>query len=357
MACTAEGVAGIEYDAIFECAMRDLEITEELRDKLQALLSQRDQHHTEIMRIQSQWALIAESKGKPDADQWLASQPFLASKVQQLLQSIQTIDQQIGLEKEMAAKKKLDVAQEIAKAPTLISSLLENIPNIKLSCIDVKQKKRRIHGFRHLSSYRALSESIKELFPSCKYELTWNENVIDSEDSFIIVLEEHTEKANIKEDYNLSTIVLEVELLDEKAEEDEEDSNVNDKSTCSSSEDENISYNPIEQHAETGRWTPAEKIRLQEGLRRFKSDYKSVASFVGTRTNKQVANFLLKHPSYNNSKKRPRSNNTLMDENVHAEKIAKWLDNSSIVANRITSNNNMKNFEQESFTDEENEFC
>jgi hypothetical protein len=352
MACTAEGVAGtgnIEYDAIFECAMRDLEITEELREKLQALLSQRDQHHKEIMLIQSQWALIAESKGKPDADQWLASQPFLASKVQQLLQSIQTIDQQIGLEKEMAAKKKLDVAQEIAKAPTLISSLLEKIPNIKLLCIDVKQKKRRIYGFRHLSSYRALSESIKELFPSCKYELTWNENVIDSEDSFIIVLEEHTEKANIQEDYNLSTIVLEVELLDEKAE-DEEDSNVNDKSTCSSSEDESISY-PIEQH-ETGRWTPAEKIRLQEGLRRFKSDYKSVANFVGTRTNKQVSNFLIKHPSYNNSKKRPRSN-SIMDENVHAEKIAKWLDNSSIVANRITTNNNMKNFEEESSTDEE----
>jgi hypothetical protein len=44
---------------------------------------------------------------------------------------------------------------------------------------------------QHLSTYRALLESASELFSTCTYELTWNSNVIDSEDAFIVALDEH----------------------------------------------------------------------------------------------------------------------------------------------------------------------
>jgi hypothetical protein len=80
----------------------------------------------------------------------------------------------------------------------------------------------------------------------------------------------------------------------------------------------------------------AEKIRLREGLRKYKTDFKAVASIVGTRTNKQGSNFLTKHPKF--APKKKRSKNLDMDVlSDRDEKLAKWLDNSSVVANRITA--------------------
>lgn len=64
--------------------------------------------------IQKQWTAIAQSDGKYAADIWLNKEPIVAGKLQYLLKSIQSIDVQIELEKERAAKEKQKVAQDIA---------------------------------------------------------------------------------------------------------------------------------------------------------------------------------------------------------------------------------------------------
>ena len=326
----------MEYDAIFALAMKDLEIDEQLKGNLHSLLTVRDQHYQEMAPIQKQWTAIAQSDGKYAADIWLNKEPIVAGKLQYLLKSIQSIDVQIELEKERATKEKQKVAQDIARSQTLVCTLLEKVPIIKLKYTDLKRNKTRNLGFRRLGSYRALQESIKEAFPNCKYELTWCENVIDSEDSFVITLEEHIQKAEHEKYYNVSTLVLELELLiinaDDQANGSDDDADEFEKSNSSSSDEDDRP--PIVN--QTGKWTTAEKIRLREGLRKFKTDFKAVASIVGTRTNKQVSNFLTKHPKFARKKKRSKK----LDMDVLSdrdEKLAKWLDNSSVVANRITA--------------------
>lgn len=104
----------MEYDAIFALAMKDLEIDEQLKGNLHSLLTVRDQHYQEMAPIQKQWTAIAQSDGKYAADIWLNKEPIVAGKLQYLLKSIQSIDVQIELEKERAAKEKQKVAQDIA---------------------------------------------------------------------------------------------------------------------------------------------------------------------------------------------------------------------------------------------------
>jgi hypothetical protein len=113
---------------------------------------------------------------------------------------------------------------------------------------------------QHLSSYRALLESVSELFSTCTYELMWNSNVIE-EDAFIIALEEHLEKAGKEKDYPISTLVLDLDVLAEKKHDDIE----NDDSEYSSSSDDGVLHpNAYQMEQKTGKWTIAEKIRLRE---------------------------------------------------------------------------------------------
>ncbi len=94
-------------------------------------------------------------------------------------------------------------------------------------------------------------------------KLTWCENVIDSEDSFVITLEEHIEKAEHEKDYKVSTLVLELELLiinaDDQANGSDDDADEFEKSNSSSSDEDDRP--PIVN--QTGKWTTAEKIRLR----------------------------------------------------------------------------------------------
>lgn len=315
-------------DAPFSFALKDLEIEEELKICLEPLLSERKAHHTELAMIQSEWSLRAQANGKIAADQWLYSQTSLTARANYLSKLIQDIDAAVESKRKEAETMKQKIAEEIGKAETYIASLLKNVPTIKVSYIEPKRNKRRMHGFRHLSSFRALEESIREIFPQFKYELTWKDNVLDSEDALIIIIEEHLKNWQKDDDVSRSTLVLELELLEEKGN-DEEDLYASEDASSSSHDESNEALVP-----QSGKWSKAEKIRLKEGLRKFKSDYKSVSKAVGTRTNKQISNFLKKHPNFHFKKQR---RSTLLHSEDHT-KIAKWLDNSSIVANRITNN-------------------
>ena len=53
----------------------------------------------------------------------------------------------------------------------------------------------------------------------------WNSNVVDSEDAFIITLEEHIKKAEKEKEYDISTLVLELDALEEMDDIDMEDEN------------------------------------------------------------------------------------------------------------------------------------
>lgn len=337
----ATTLGNVQYDALFDFAMRDLEIEEELKENMQSLLESRDHHQREIAPIQVEWKAIAERSGKAAADRWLHEQPMKAEKLQNLLKMSRDIDAQIELELAKAAEKKKKIEEEIGKARSLLSTLLEQVPNVKISYLHPERNVRRMNGFRHLSSFRALQESIKELFPTCTYELMWNSNVVDSEDAFIITLEEHIKKAGKEKEYDISTLVLELDALEEMDDIDMEDEN---NSGDSSSSDND---NPRRVQRRTGKWTVAEKVRLREGLRRFKSDYKKVATIVGSRDNKQVSNFLSTHPKFIPLKKQSvktkkrmlmmETNNNVNASKEHASNIANWLDNSSVVANRLTN--------------------
>ena len=51
----ATTLGNVQYDALFDFAMRDLEIEEELRENMQFLLESRDHHQREIAPIQIEW--------------------------------------------------------------------------------------------------------------------------------------------------------------------------------------------------------------------------------------------------------------------------------------------------------------
>lgn len=121
-------------------------------------------------------------------------------------------------------------------------------------------------------------------------------------------------------EYDISLFRLSLEFLGAK---EESDAVSDDNDDGDSDEEQDLIVN-------TGRWSRAEVARLNEGIDRFQNDFKAVARVVGTRNNKQVSAYLKYHPNVLKKRKRhPAFSATC------SSKVAKWLDQSSIVASRL----------------------